>query len=76
MPKTTAEYVGVFLALLTTATILGIVLKLTGVLSWGWGSIIAPLFISLGIVIAIVVVIVLIVTYADVRLNDDEEDCQ
>lgn len=73
MPKTTAGYVGLFLTLLTTATILGLVLKLVGVLSWGWGSIFAPLFISLGVIIAIVVAIVLMVTYADVQLSDEEE---
>lgn len=74
MPKTTAGYAGFFLALLTTATIVGLILKVFGVLSWGWGAIIAPWFIAVGLLIMIIVGIVLLVTYADVSL-DDEEDC-
>lgn len=74
MPKTTAGYVGLLLALLTTATIVGVILKLLGVLSWGWGAIVAPWLITVGVLTVIVVGIVLLVTYADASW-EDEEDC-
>lgn len=74
MPKTLTGYTGVFLALLSIATITGLALKVFGVITLGWWTIVTPLLVSLGLVVAFVLFVVLIVTYADVAFDEDDEE--
>lgn len=74
MPNSIISYFGFFFSLLTVATIIGLALKVLGVVSWGLGAILAPWLFTVGAVIAYVIVVVLVVSYADISLDEDDEN--